>query len=158
MTCRGPLLMFTIALVGCSTIGYVKESPSSSVAIYPAAGGYQVRFTKVVEGRGNVHSPFEYRKYEYEYHEWLFVPASRGRVSVNGELLGCPIGFRGPYGRREIRGTITFTDSTVIVDLEQLGIIGREPRWVPFVANGESKLVVKSNLNTSPVNRDCKAS
>lgn len=141
------LLIPGFVFFGCY---YTERSGLGYVELYPGSlQPYQLRVPHQVSGRGNVHKPFDFTKWEYVWADWLILGKREGLVSVEGKIMSsCPEGFNKWYGYKMVKGEFDFQSKSVPINLkiQQYNPKSKSPEWVPYQLNGVYRLIIPPNL------------
>lgn len=113
------ILLFITNLSACALVGYVNKKPYGYAEVYELVKGkYHIRLPYHVEGRGNIHSPFEYKKYEYDAAKWFVLDSITGVIILDSDArLGqCPFEEH-RYLSSAVSGVLKFSESKLTLEL-----------------------------------------
>jgi hypothetical protein len=134
------LIAATLTVAGCSVFGYEHHMAIGHVELY-ASDSIKVRVPYEVKGRGNVHDPFSYSKWEFMKADWIAIDSTQGVSTLNGKrLTPCPLGYNKWYGARMVKGTIEIRQAVIRIDLfvpKRYDRRGATTAWKPYEFNGE---------------------
>jgi hypothetical protein len=146
---------------GCSLVGYEHHIPVGHVEAFPTgdADTVEIRVQYNVSGRGNVHDPFSYGKWEYISSDWVVIGKSDGESVLDGKrLMPCPDGYNKFYPGMPVKGTVNIRDHTININLS---VPARgKPGWTDYELNGTWPLVIETvppmNAIEPSAAHDCK--
>jgi hypothetical protein len=129
-------------LSACSTLGYMREVPLAYAEVYVRPNGSaELRILSTVTGRGNPHSLFEYRKYEYVSSHWVQLSSRDGEIAVSGLASACPANYTSYSSLTSVRGNVKVENDVIFLNLEARPTYqSEEGDWRRFEFNGTYKL------------------
>ena len=131
------LLLSCACLPGCSLFGYERHETIGEVAISTVRDSNQMEIQVPYRdfGRGNVHNPFTYKKWESVQADWIVIDNPQGLSVLDGKRkMPCPSGYNRWYSGTEIRGTVEVKGSSIRIELSVPA--QDHPGWAPYEFNG----------------------
>jgi hypothetical protein len=141
--------------------GYAHHTPVGHVEAFPKVDTetVEIRMLYRVKGRGNVHDPFSYEKWEYISSDWVVIGKRKGDHVLDGKrLMPCPDGYNMYYSGTPVKGTVNIQDDEIQINLSVPS--QGKPGWTAYELNGTWPLLVKTvppmSAIESPAANDCK--
>ena len=149
-------------LTACSLLGYEHHTPIGHVELFPVAGTStaEIRVLYKVSGRGNVHDPFTYRKWEFVSSDWVVIDMRDGVSVLDGKrLMPCPDGYNLYYSGTQVTGTVDIQGNSIQISLSVPS--QDHPGWAAYQFNGTWPLLVETTpppieARDSETGHDCK--
>ena len=144
---RRTIVVLIIAfLSSCSSY---KEVPSFDAYVTETASGdYEIKTSYTSSYRGNLHTPFDLRKYVNSHDTYFSVPKIDGIVFYNEIGMFEKSEILGVLPQSDLKGKIEFNENTMILMLQlprYEGSSSTPSRWEPYRFNGEYSLQKLAN-------------
>jgi hypothetical protein len=108
---------------------------------------YEIAIHYHVMGRGNVHRPFDFSKYEYDRWHWIYTN------KIEGKILADKMVFtfyqrktEYPWSQSQLRGYVEFKDDSALINLfmPNYNDSNKITGWEPYEFNGRYGLIIKN--------------
>jgi hypothetical protein len=144
------LISATLWVAGCSVLGYEHRRAVGQVELYSSDADHsaEVRVPYQITGRGNVHDPFSYSRWQFMSADWITIDNPRGVSTLSGRrVTPCPSGYNKSYTAGMVKGIIDIRPPVIRIDLmvptyDKRGAI---TAWRPYEFNGEWTLIQPSD-------------
>jgi hypothetical protein len=146
------IIIFAVLLIIISSCYNTKKVVEIN-AYNSKATKYEIQIKTYSSGRGNVHNPFSFSKYELNDNEWLYVN------SINGILPADSIIFtyvqrhtKFPWSYTNLKGFVSFGNDSIELKLAFYDRENIKAKDLPYEFKGKYKLNVIND--TIPIIED----
>jgi hypothetical protein len=151
---RGIFVAPAAGLMGaCALLGYEHHQIAGAIELFQTPNGGEIGIPYRVSGRGNVHDPFSYSKWQFLAYDWIQIAQTEGLSHLEGRVkTPCPLGLNRWYSPAEIQGTVDIGGDTIHIDLNVPN--PTKSGWEPYEFNGAWRLVRLRGSPTKPAGAD----